>query len=647
MSRARYPKGLLQRLRAEWLGLTTVLVLLTSALSLWGNIPGIRHINHLSYDLAAQAITHPPASDDIVIVAIDDASLETLGYWPWRRLIHAALLERLESARAVGLDIIFSDPHPLQPEDDEILSEAIARHGRVVLPEVLDPTGAHRIMPLPQLAQAAAATGRIDAEPDSDGTLRWTTLRRTPSHGPSLPHFVLELARVAGDAASVERTLDTPPDTASLIQFTDPDQRYRRYPYAAVLSGDIPSEAFRDRIVLVGPWASGLGDRLPTAIGGGLMAGVEILANSLDSLRNASWIRIPPPLILVLATLLPVLAVCLSLRFLSPRWGLACALAVLATFLAIDALLMQSTHYWLPPAGPLVALLLAYPLWSWRSQEASLRHIDAELERLRILPHEEPRPKGQDGPDTLSERAIRLHHAISHLEQVAKAQEETLSFISHDMRSPQSTILATIDLRRQMPLKWSEVDALTRIEQQAYATLGLVDQFVQFARAKSTALNLHPCDLHDLIQNCCDLRWPQAARRGIDLRFIGNDHEAIVLIDMSLMSRAIGNLIDNAILYSSENSAIVCTLALEGQTWQIHVQDSGPGIAPEQIKNLFTPYWRAPTTAGKPPGSGLGLAFVQTVVTRHGGRVDCASRLGEGARFTISLPAQPELGREG
>src|SRR5690606_22303780 len=115
--------------------------------------------------------------------------------------------------------------------------------------------------------------------------------------------------------------------------------------------GQVPEDAFRDRIVLVGSWASGLGDRLPTAMGGGLMAGVEILANTLQNLQTSSWIRLPAPLILALVSLIPVLPVCLGLRFLSPRWGLASALAALAAFLAVDALLMQWSGYWLPPAG--------------------------------------------------------------------------------------------------------------------------------------------------------------------------------------------------------------------------------------------------------------------------------------------------------
>lgn len=75
-----------------------------------------------------------------------------------------------------------------------------------------------------------------------------------------------------------------------------------------------------------------------------------------------------------------------------------------------------------------------------------------------------------------------------------------------------------------------------------------------------------------------------------------------------------------------------------GRFWHIHVQDAGPGIPPEQMERLFLRFQRLPGDAQKPTGSGLGLAFVQTVARRHGGRAFCASTPGQGARFTISLP---------
>ncbi|MGB7484434.1 MAG: CHASE2 domain-containing protein [Castellaniella sp.] len=642
---ARHPTGMRKRLLAEWLVLIAGLALLCAALTAWKNLPGIQDLNRRAYDLSMQAAPSLRPSDDLVIIAIDDASIDALGYWPWRRSVHAALLERLHGARAVGLDLILSAPHPTHAQDDLLLAEAIARHGRVVLPEVLSPDGHYRITPTPPLARAAAALGRIDAQPDPDGILRTIQLHRTPADGGApLEHLSLALARVAGQDAATARARAIPADAALRIRYTDPADRLALYPYAAVLNGQVPETAFRDRIVLIGAWASGLGDHLSTPINGAT-AGVAILADTLQNLRDDLWIRVAPFWLTSLTGLCLILLVCLGLGTLSARWGLAAALAACILFLASDALLLQWTGYWLPPAGILAALILAYPLWSWRSEEASLSRIDTELERLRVpLRLEDPDPgehaesSWHAGPNTLPARAIRLHQAVTRLKQATRAQEETLSFLSHDMRSPQSAILSAIELRRQTPGRWTEETVLAHIEQQALATLDLVDHFVQLGRAESAPLNRHPCDLDDLIQECCDRRWARAVERGIELRFDARHPEAAATLDTELMGRAIGNLLDNALLYSPAQSAVECTLEPAGRFWHIHVQDAGPGIPPEQMERLFLRFQRLPGDAQKPTGSGLGLAFVQTVARRHGGRAFCASTPGQGARFTISLP---------
>ncbi|MGB6008730.1 CHASE2 domain-containing protein [Castellaniella sp.] len=630
-----YPPSLQRRLLAEWLGLTLALSLLVAAISIWSQSPVLRDINQQAYDLSMQLTPRPAADRDIVVITIDDASIEALGYWPWRRATHAALLPRLRLARAVVLDLILADPRPAYPQDDQLLAAAMAVHGRVVLPEVLDPEGRHVIHPLPALASAAAAVGRIDAQPGPDGRLRAIQLWRTTGQGVRLPHLSVALARVAGLDAATQPAADT----SSYLQFIDPARTFVHYPYAAVLRGEIPESAFENRIVLIGAWASGLGDQLPTAMGRGLTTGVEILADSIQNLKQSLWIRIASPWVTIPVSLCVLLLVCLGLRKLSPRYGLAGALAALLGFLAADAWLLAQGGLWIPPAGLLLAIALAYPLWTWRLQEASLQHIDQELERLQIHPRQNPQQAAQwVGPNTLPERAARLHQAVSRLKAAARDQQDTLGFISHDMRSPQNAILAAIELRREAPDRWTESGTLSHIEAQAHATLHLVDNFVQLARAESAPLQKHACLLDDLVQDCCDRRWSQAAQRRITLTFQPSGHDNIVDIDIELMRRAIGNLLDNAIQYSFEGGEIRCSIDRDDSACSIHIQDAGPGIGPEQIPHLFTRFWRSAGDGKKPAGNGLGLAFVQTVAQRHGGQARCVSEPGRGSRFSIDLP---------
>lgn len=632
--------GMRRRLRLEWLILTLSLALLVLALSLPHRVPGVQPLNDLLYDLSMQIGARPAASPQIVLIAIDDASIERLGYWPWDRSVHAALLARLGSARAVGLDLILADPHAASPASDRLLAAAIRAHGRVALPSVLSPNGQDLIRPTAPFRRAAAAIGRIDAQPDRDGILRTIQLQRTAADGTVLAHFSLALARLAGWHFSPDQLPTQHPNDKAAIQFMAHSTPYPLYPYAAVLDGRVPESAFRDRIVLVGAWASGLGDRLPTAGGGDLMPGIEILANSLQNLRQNLWIRPLPKGAAALACVLPVLLLCLALRHLSPRGGLLSVLTGFVAVLLLDNLAMHGLGYWMPPAGILVTLLLAYPLWNWRVQETSLSHIDAELERLRV----EPQPAAAQAfvprsANSLPARAIRLHQAVSQLKKAEADRKETLGFISHDMRSPQNTILAVIALRRQAPAKWSEAETLARVEQQAKTTLKLVDDFVQLARAESAPLNRHPCALTDLLQDCCDRRWPQATQQGIHLLCHAELEDSMADIDAELMHRAIGNLLDNALHYCPAGGTITCRLTRDKAGWRIHVADTGPGIPSDQIPYLFTRFWRSPHHRDKSTGSGLGLAFVQTVAQRHGGQVRYADAPGGGACFTLGLPS--------
>src|SRR5215813_9840050 len=124
------------------------------------------------------ALPTGPAPSDVVIVAIDDPSIAALGRWPWPRSVHATLLDRLreEGARAVALDIWFTEPDPNSPEGDIALARAMTRGLPTVLPLLADLPGngqqPREQLPIPILANAAAALGHANLEVDPDGIVR-------------------------------------------------------------------------------------------------------------------------------------------------------------------------------------------------------------------------------------------------------------------------------------------------------------------------------------------------------------------------------------------------------------------------------------------------------------------------------------------
>ncbi|CAM4303299.1 histidine kinase [Bordetella tumbae] len=355
--------------------------------ALLGWLNGLGRLDQLIYDRAISLINRP-APTDVLIVTIDDSAISTLGRWPWPRSLHAMLLERLQTARAVGLDIVFSESNVQRTEDDRLLVNAVQRHGRVVLPIVLDnldrPTRAE--LPLASLAQAAAGLGYINVDPDDDGVLRRTTWARNTGNLP-WRQFALTMLEVGGEAAQVHRFLQQlPTDATTLIPYAGPPGHFQSVSYLAVLRGEVPAEAIKDKYVIVGAWATGLGDVFPSPVSHNTsgIQGVEVIANLVQAARQGSILVPAQTWQTALAGAIPVLLLCLALPRLSPRQAILCSAALLGAILVSTILILSVWNIWVPPTAALLGVALSYPTWSWRSQEAALRYMSREMKRLRV-----------------------------------------------------------------------------------------------------------------------------------------------------------------------------------------------------------------------------------------------------------------------
>ena len=394
-SRGRAPAvRRLRTVRAQWALLLGVLLLALAAL----------HASDLLWraDLALYDATMrgAPAPDDVVIVAIDDASLAGLGRWPWPRRVHAALLQRLRDAgaRGVALDVIFTEPEA----DDATLAGALAAGPPTVLPLIAEPAvspgGAPTLLerrPVAPLAAAAVALGHAHVEIDRDGVARSVFLREGRGR-PQHPHFVLALLEKLAPGELAPPRGERHPDLAGaprdawvrdwrlMIPFLGPPGHFTTLSYAAVLDGRVDAARLRGRWVLVGATAQGLGDAYATPLSrdGRTTAGVEFAANVLQALRAGNGIVVAPAPLRLLFGALPLLAAFAGFLLLTPRRSLLLlALLWLAT-LATSALALRFAATWWPPAAALAVLTLAYPLWNWRRLEATQRFLEQEFSRL-------------------------------------------------------------------------------------------------------------------------------------------------------------------------------------------------------------------------------------------------------------------------
>lgn len=337
-----------------------------------------------AYDRLSGYLLDRAPRDDIVIVAIDQPSLQGLGRWPWSRRVHAQLIDNLRAAgaKAVLLDILFAEPDPLDPEADRELIRAVAANGKVVLPiapEWSNQIGLSVTGPFPALAAVAARLGHADIEMDSDGVVRSTFLHAglDASLWPSLalavqqagsPDSLAEMPsglRLRFDASLAPGAWVR--DGKLLIPFLSPRRPFPILSYRDVLTGDLEPGSLAGKFVLVGLTATGLGQRFGTPVSGESepMAGIELHATILDALERG-WLvtRLSPTMTFGIASVLLLLT--LGAFASLPRlrgWPLF-LLAPLAT-LAVTAGLLKFALHWFDPAPVLLTLALSIPLSNW------------------------------------------------------------------------------------------------------------------------------------------------------------------------------------------------------------------------------------------------------------------------------------------
>ena len=228
---------------------------------------------------------------------------------------------------------------------------------------------------------------------------------------------------------------------------------------------------------------------------------------------------------------------------------------------------------------------------------------------------------------------------ISALRGAESKRDEVLAFLSHDMRAPQSSILALLELHALDPAGNSKEDVHARIENYARKTLDLSEQFLQLSRAETKEYEFSAVDLSEIAEEAIDEVWVDSSGKDIGIEFHFDGEPAPVTADRSMLARATVNLLTNAIKYSPAQTRVTVTVAARDGWFVLEVADQGYGISIDDQRHLFERYRRFSTPgAPKAAGAGLGMVFVKTVVEKHGGTIAVASGAGHGTCITLSLP---------
>jgi len=378
--------------------LLTLALLLITALLVYTQ--AAKRLDLLSYDAAIN--TFPaPVDPDTVIVSIDEKSLNGIGQWPWRRAIHAQLIDKLTqyNAALVSFDIIFSERDSGFPEDDQLLARAIKNNGNVLLPLHIHPLSygdtLSEILPIPDLVKAAKGLGHIHVDLDEDGLARGLYLNSGmgDAYWPALSMaMAAEINPMIKYLKQVEEQHAAPFVSVNtqyrLIPFAGPGGTFPTYSYLDVLLDQVPAEVFRDKTVLVGATAAGLGDVIPTPVSqlNTPMSGVELHANAYSSLMTQSAIKPIAPLWTYLLTFAFILIPILVFPRLKPTYVMPSTAILVLLVLGFSYGLLVYDHSWFPPINSVLGVLIAYPLWSWQRMRHLNSFLSNELERLTKEP---------------------------------------------------------------------------------------------------------------------------------------------------------------------------------------------------------------------------------------------------------------------
>lgn len=342
-----------------------------------------------------------PAPEDVLIVAIDEASLVELGRWPWSRRVHAQLIDKLSAtdAKSIILDIIFAEKNQVDSEGDKALELAIKNAGNVVLPVLVEQPrlGAQlkETLPMSSLIEAGAKLGHVHIELDGDGIARSVYLYEGLGN-PHWPNISLTALQLQTGAEVVQAPLNDVknPNTwyreeHRLIPFLGPPGHFQRISYKEILSGNFSPKNIRGKTIIVGVTATGLGDALPTPVSGLThpMPGVEINANIYTAIRDGRHITILDKSWRLFLSVIIVLLPVLLFPRISPGSALFLAGGLILVTSLLSMLLLSIYLIWFPPLAVILSLALSYPIWSWRRLNFTVEYLNAQLALL----HDEPR----------------------------------------------------------------------------------------------------------------------------------------------------------------------------------------------------------------------------------------------------------------
>lgn len=233
----------------------------------------------------------------------------------------------------------------------------------------------------------------------------------------------------------------------------------------------------------------------------------------------------------------------------------------------------------------------------------------------------------------------RLNHMYRAAQSAVEAREEVLRMVAHDLRNPLSTIAMTAELLIEMPVTEEQKQKHARTIARCGKSMNrLIQDLLDFARLEAgrIRLDVEPVEVGELLDEVVEMMLPIASAADVQLSISGAAGMPAVALDRERITRVFSNLIGNAVKFTPPSGRVIVHAQRVGDTVRFAVADTGPGIPPERVSQIFQSFWQAEDDDRR--GIGLGLAISRQIVDAHGGRIGVESELGGGSEFWFTVP---------
>jgi signal transduction histidine kinase len=295
-----------------------------------------------------------------------------------------------------------------------------------------------------------------------------------------------------------------------------------------------------------------------------------------------------------------------------------------------------------PLAGVLGALLIAWLVIAvalTRSLSHPLRRVSAGLARVRDGEYDHQVP--EEGWSQARSLARRYNEMVAEVARSRQAQRDFVANAAHELKTPVALVagfarsLADGTARRDS----AEDDAVAYIQTESTHLARVIEQLFALASLDADVRGLArtPCRPDAILRETLGRFAHQAASRGMTVEMACPQELPVCLWDREWVGSALDNLINNALEHSSGGHAVIARAFMLGDAVVLEVENSGEGIAPDELPHLFERFYRGRGRRAE-GHAGLGLALVREVAERHGGTAEVRSRAGEGTCFRLTLP---------